>query len=427
MKTTLARGQLLGKPLRGLWSNSFAFAAKNPGDKHIFQGLKYERNEVGGNFFGRAKEFRRASRLILRDGLVKDIVNASARFLSVTNLDDSAGSILPFSINGLSQGQADLLGKILTAPVFRNRIKMELSQHDLIYPQDRWVLMAVDSMGWLSAARIMLILTHSHLYHLPESLRQQGTLAEGVNEIKGWSLGGINCFDFIPEICRVEVAGDPIAPKSLENDFTVVVDGRKIPFKKFINKNYPFERKDSPNIWGSRFAVECGAEIALDMKTGDLLVVEQRTMKVAAYDAKSKREIRYEHNRDFRTNADALNPAEFPTVFEYHFHPNYVPPIFSPDDISSRVKEIQEGKILKLVPHMVINFKGEGRIFIPKTENVDELEKLGELGFQLDANTDKPETIVEWEKHLRKHFFMIDVRFSEYGEFVPHADHPVGD
>jgi hypothetical protein len=400
MKTMLTRGRLLGSPLWGLWANSFIFASKQRTSSFGFKGLMFNKTDRDGSFFSRAKEFRQACRLVLREGFTLNRVNSSARLLSV------------------SPAMADTLRKVFTSPKLVSLLKEQFLRHDLIYPGEKWNLNVMEMVeSWrvsFQNVRSILILTHSHLHYLPKSEVERGTLFE--NE-RGLIMGvdPLNAaLQFRPLSYPVETTGAPGKPKSLENDFFVRMGNQKVPLKDFLDKHYPFERKATPD-WGNKYSVECGAEVALHARTGEVDIISQGTTKVTVIDKTTRRIAQLEHGRSYR-DLDDPNVAESPSVFEYHFHPDYLEPTFSPVDVYARVEALKQKKIPRFLPHMIINIKREGIIYIPKTNNIADLEKISKTGMQLNTNSGNPEKMEKWRSHLREYFHTVRVRFNMDGE-----------
>jgi len=417
MAAGLSRGILIGKPIWGLWVNSFVFAKMERNSSHEFKQLKFRKTCSGDGFFRQAKEFRRACRLALRDNLSLEGINTHARYLSINNNMSKIHDTSSLHLEGIEDEQIDILKKVLTSYEVISLLKEQFLRHDLIYQGEKWELVERKEMrSWQVSfylARTVLILTHSNLYCLPKCESEDGTLFEKDGKVMGVNLSAAGS-NFHSLSYQVETRGAPDTPKSLENDFFVLVDSRKVPLKEFLDRRYPFEKKANPD-WGDKYSVECGAEIALHVRTGDIHIIASKTIKATVIDKTTRRIVQLEHLRPFR-DSDGLSATEYPAVFEYHFHPDYLEPTFSSADVFARVEAVKKGRIPKFLPHMVINLERKGKIYIPKTNNIADLERIIEIGNRLGVNSDKPEIMKEWRKYLREYFNIIDVGFSEDGE-----------
>jgi hypothetical protein len=216
----------------------------------------------------------------------------------------------------------------------------------------------------------------------------------------------------------VECVGDPTKPKSLENDFVIVKDGRRIPLKKILDDYFPFYPPLS-NLPG-RFFIESAGSITMNRATGQA-GVQSYERELTTYIARDSRRIVASQTLDIEAKTSEAGLAYIesgPVVLNYHSHPNLAPVHASYTDIQGQARDmeraIMHGQEVPIA-FMIFNLARVANIYLFKTLAVDKIKKLAQLGQEMEACEDNPIALKEWTEKLREVFYIIKVQFLPNG------------
>ncbi|MFH1777565.1 MAG: hypothetical protein ABH952_08435, partial [Candidatus Omnitrophota bacterium] len=309
------------------------------------------------------------------------------------------------------------------------RFSEEMSHPEHIYPGQEWVVRQIQKTreynrgivneGQETGVKLILLFPEqgqgeAYLYFAIYRLFQP---YEDYTKIL--SLGN-NTLSFC---ILIKVRGDPQGPKSIENDFIIIDEGKEVTLGEFLAKYYPFQGSQDPNKAG-KFAVEHSGLITRKQSSGSFnhwpthqgKGVRVHTGMIASGNFAGSRLINPQPE-DVRR--DYLYRLGITPTLEYHFHPSLDEPVMSGGDIKAYMKYFVQSRAIVPWAYLIVNFKKEGVLYIPRQDinwraAFGILKKIVEL-IELDKNYYSAAIRRLWQGELQKYFDIVDVEFNEDG------------
>jgi hypothetical protein len=215
---------------------------------------------------------------------------------------------------------------------------------------------------------------------------------------------------------KVEIRGNLQDPKSLENDFFVIDAARRIPLPDFVNRHYRYQADGTRHI--SKFATENNGIIAIHRETGEASVLPRSRLKITQIRPGRIDMVGLVSATGIFPNT--VTPMEFVPVFQYHFHPSRDFLTISPGDINGWQKILRKDGIAALLPELVLNYEGKGKLYLPSMKSgrmEGAFRALNSVSDLIDPNQylSNPDTARKWESELMKYFQIFEIDFDAEG------------